>query len=182
MAQSREQKRAYYSTPYWKAWAKAYREKHRDEQREYQMDYRKRNVEKSRAYKGEWYERNKARVLQRRREYYEANKETVAVKTRDWARRNKSKLAVYVWNRRHPGFSRDQRDRMILAQDGKCAICTKSLGRTPHVDHDHQTGKVRAVLCHNCNRGIGFLKDSPEIVRAALAYLEHHTREGESNG
>jgi hypothetical protein len=60
------------------------------------------------------------------------------------------------------------------AQDYRCAICnvheenvTKSLA----IDHDHATGKVRGYLCNNCNRGIGLLKDSVEILSNAIKYL-----------
>ena len=56
-----------------------------------------------------------------------------------------------------------------------CAICgtTEWMGRhqRPHIDHDHETGEVRGVLCHNCNLAIGHLKDDPELVARALAYL-----------
>ena len=51
-----------------------------------------------------------------------------------------------------------------------CALCgtTKNL----HVDHNHNTGEVRGILCTNCNRGIGHLQDSPDLLRKAIAYLE----------
>ncbi len=56
--------------------------------------------------------------------------------------------------------------------DGKpCAICGRAEfnGRRPHVDHDHLTGEVRGILCHNCNTGIGLLGES-NLLRA-LEYL-----------
>jgi hypothetical protein len=42
------------------------------------------------------------------------------------------------------------------------------------VDHDHTTGKVRGLLCHDCNVGIGFMRDSVENFRRAIAYLDRH--------
>ncbi|MEU9115034.1 endonuclease domain-containing protein [Streptomyces sp. NPDC048483] len=41
-----------------------------------------------------------------------------------------------------------------------------------HVDHDHRTGKVRGVLCFNCNSGLGLLRDDPQAARRAIAYPE----------
>lgn len=51
-----------------------------------------------------------------------------------------------------------------------CAICgsTENL----HVDHDHDTNEIRDVLCHHCNTGLGLFREDPEIIRAAIDYLE----------
>ncbi len=43
------------------------------------------------------------------------------------------------------------------------------------VDHDHTTGEVRGLLCHNCNRAIGLLREDPERLRRAIEYLEGAT-------
>ena len=61
---------------------------------------------------------------------------------------------------------------MIAAQQGLCPICRRGLPPTPHVDHDHVTGAVRAVLCFNCNGGLGQFRDPPDVLRRAAAYLE----------
>ena len=76
--------------------------------------------------------------------------------------------------RRVFGISLEEYERMEQAQQGLCAICKC---KCPHrkrlcVDHDHKTKKVRGLLCDPCNRGIEALKDSPEVLRAAAAYLE----------
>lgn len=65
---------------------------------------------------------------------------------------------------------------MRTAQQGKCAICQQepANGRSLHVDHCHATGRVRALLCGRCNRGIGKLRESPAILRQAADYLEKH--------
>jgi recombination endonuclease VII len=64
--------------------------------------------------------------------------------------------------------------RMFEEQGGKCAICettdTAPTGRF-HIDHCHDTGKVRGLLCQKCNLGIGHLKHDPEIIRSAISYL-----------
>ncbi len=54
-------------------------------------------------------------------------------------------------------------------QDGRCHICGEE--RPLDVDHDHETGRVRGLLCRACNLGIGKLKDDPDLVEAAASYL-----------
>lgn len=72
--------------------------------------------------------------------------------------------------RRHYGITVAERDAMIKEQFGICPIC---LAPGPkHVDHDHDTGKVRGVLCFNCNSALGKLRDDPGAMRRAIAYLE----------
>jgi hypothetical protein len=66
---------------------------------------------------------------------------------------------------------------LFAQQNGVCAICREP-GRTAYrskdlcVDHDHKTGRVRALLCGGCNSAIGFLRESPLLARAAATYLE----------
>ncbi len=59
---------------------------------------------------------------------------------------------------------------MVVAQRGVCAICL--VPGPEHVDHDHKTGRVRAILCFNCNGGPGQFKDRPELLRRGADYLE----------
>lgn len=70
--------------------------------------------------------------------------------------------------------------KMILDQDNKCFICNKSETHTTkfgdvrplNVDHDHATGKVRALLCTNCNAALGNVNDNIEILEKCIAYLK----------
>tara|TARA_R110000782_G_scaffold187705_1_gene277833 strand:+ start:840 stop:1217 length:378 start_codon:yes stop_codon:yes gene_type:complete len=64
---------------------------------------------------------------------------------------------------------------MFVNQEGVCAICkSPENGRYSNlsVDHCHATNKIRGLLCNNCNRGIGLLKDSPLFLREAAKYIE----------
>jgi hypothetical protein len=72
--------------------------------------------------------------------------------------------------KRHYGLTEAERDAMVVSQMGLCVICLKA--PAAHVDHCHKTGKVRGVLCFNCNSAIGKLGDDPDIGRRAVAYLE----------
>lgn len=77
------------------------------------------------------------------------------------------------------GITPEQYADLLAAQNGACAICRKpesvmragKVMRLP-VDHCHETGRVRGLLCHRCNRAIGLLGDDVEVLRAAIDYLE----------
>lgn len=78
------------------------------------------------------------------------------------------------------GITLDDYDSMYAEQGGVCAICgTDSPGSRFnhfHVDHDHDTGKVRQLLCEACNTGLGKFRDNPLLLRLAASYLEKHDR------
>lgn len=79
------------------------------------------------------------------------------------------------------GLTEQDWDQLLARQGGRCAICrtTKPGGRgeTWHIDHDRETGHVRGLLCGACNTGIGLLKHDPDVIVAALRYIERHRRE-----
>lgn len=68
------------------------------------------------------------------------------------------------------GITYEQVQEMIRAQDGKCRICHEVLLR-PHVDHCHDTGKVRGILCVKCNSVLGYARDRVEVLEEAIKYL-----------
>jgi hypothetical protein len=73
------------------------------------------------------------------------------------------------------GISIEDYNLLFTNQDGSCAICKihqSKLKRPLDVDHDHETGKVRGLLCSNCNTSLGLLKDSTELLSHAIKYLE----------
>jgi hypothetical protein len=68
------------------------------------------------------------------------------------------------------GITQEQMEAVLLEQGGLCALCHK---RPPvDVDHDHETGDFRGLLCRACNLGIGMFGDDPAKLRAAIDYLE----------
>jgi hypothetical protein len=72
--------------------------------------------------------------------------------------------------RRRYGIDSADFDRMMAAQGGVCGGC----GRVPpaHVDHDHETGRVRGLLCFNCNQALGNVRDDVEVLQALIRYLD----------
>lgn len=83
------------------------------------------------------------------------------------------------------GISLSEYNNMLEEQGYRCAICDKQHLTDKHdgervkglsVDHDHVTGVVRGLLCNDCNRAMGQLKDSPALLRKAADYLEYHTK------
>lgn len=90
------------------------------------------------------------------------------------ARRNAAKRS-WLASRRLRKFNLDDEAyaELLDGQGGRCAICGNdcATGRELAVDHDHETGHVRGLLCMPCNTAIGLMKDDPERLIAAAAYL-----------
>lgn len=85
---------------------------------------------------------------------------------------SKCKSCFQIYQRAHKyGISETQYRALLTHQQGLCAICHKD--RDLVVDHNHDTGKVRGLLCHRCNTGLGHFEDSVEFIRAAEGYLIH---------
>lgn len=73
---------------------------------------------------------------------------------------------------RNYGVSLDDYEAQYAAQAGMCSICGQ-LNETLHIDHNHQSGDVRGLLCHNCNTAIGQLNDDEDRLLAAIMYLRN---------
>jgi Recombination endonuclease VII len=72
------------------------------------------------------------------------------------------------------GLSKEQYDKMSIAQNGLCKVCLQKEPRHLSVDHSHKTNKVRGLLCRNCNMAAGFLRDNPDICEALARYLREN--------
>jgi hypothetical protein len=118
-------------------------------------------------YGKKWYEANRERELNRNKTYYQmAGKQ--------------KKLESYLERRERILKSRYNMtladyDKIHAEQDGRCAICYQKQTTTMHIDHCHLTGKVRALLCGSCNRGLGYFQDDANILLAASDYLTKHS-------
>jgi len=104
--------------------------------------------------------------LQKRREY-----------DRKYRRGNPAAVRAVqrkAYLKRNFGITPERYTELEQSQNSKCAIChgVQPSGRRLAVDHCHDTGKVRGLLCNPCNTAIGLLGDDPERLRAAVSYLE----------
>jgi hypothetical protein len=91
------------------------------------------------------------------------------------ARSRESRNRLYGGSRhyhlvRRYGIGAADVERLIEKQGGACAICGRP--DPDHVDHDHVSGKVRGVLCFNCNGGLGQFRDDIDTLQSAVRYLD----------
>jgi hypothetical protein len=134
------------------------------------------------AYGKSYYESNKEKWVDKEREMREADPEALKKKNRDAAMRWRSdpenirrKKMAYIEKRY--GIAYEQYEAMEVEQSGLCKICRRPPnGRYNrlHVDHDHVTGRVRALICFSCNVGLGSFEDRVDWMRSAASYVESH--------
>jgi hypothetical protein len=115
-----------------------------------------------------------------RKVYKQTEKGKQTIKRYSNSTKRKLKEKEYILKKRY-NISLEEWNNTVLKQGNKCIICCEPFIKTPHVDHDHLTGKVRGLLCNVCNRGIGYLKDNPIIVRRAAEYLENNNEHLDGN-
>jgi hypothetical protein len=135
--------------------------------------------------KAAWYVKNADRILAKMKARYDTdasyrNGKRAASSTHYVANKESRKEQARRASLKKFGLTPEQYSEMEKAQDGLCAICkrppTASDPRKKRlcVDHDHETGKVRQLLCHGCNVGLGCLQDNTAILFRAIEYLNQH--------
>lgn len=90
-------------------------------------------------------------------------------RTRETVRRLYGNSRHYHLRQRY-GLSAREVEMLKAAQGGVCAVCGERAA--VHVDHDHETRRVRGILCESCNGFLGAFGDDPVLLRAAIGYLE----------
>jgi hypothetical protein len=124
--------------------------------------------------------------LAQQKRWYQANRDKAIASVKRWQQENAEHLHEYrrgyrqrrraeerdAYLRRTFGISTDDYDRLLAAQGGGCAICGKRPGNISlHVDHDHETGAIRGLLCVGCNNALGQFRDSTELLARASDYV-----------
>ncbi len=115
------------------------------------------------------YQRDREAHCAYRAEYYRKNQDSIKRKTRAYGKANALRLRLA-----EKGATLEQYHALVARQGGRCGVCGGPPGRgrsTYNIDHDHKTGQLRGLLCHNCNVGLGHFKDNPELLHRAAEYL-----------
>ena len=110
---------------------------------------------------------------------YDARKERRKNQQKLYNKFNKKELKSKELLRKY-GIDVDDYDRMVESQNNKCKICgtdePRGIGGWK-VDHCHSTGKVRGLLCNNCNLGLRYFKDNTKSLQAAIEYLNEYSED-----
>jgi hypothetical protein len=92
-----------------------------------------------------------------------------------WARTPNGRRAKgYSQIKNKYGVSAERFDEMVIAHAGRCGACGDQLINKVGIDHDHETGHVRGLLCVNCNWALGHVDDSVKRLRGLISYLQRY--------
>lgn len=133
------------------------------------------------ARRREVYHKDPSKQKERTLKYYHANKEKVDDSLKKYNQKPTTGYKKFVASlMRQFSITVDEYAKMFDKQKGACKICssplicfdgTKRDSERPTVDHCHETGKVRGLLCHKCNSGLGLFNDNPELLQRAINYI-----------
>lgn len=165
-----------------KAYAVKYRsenlEKEKDRQKESKRTARERDREAYNAYMREWTAKNKESVNAKRREARKSDPERVSLDNQRRRERRDPLQHRSTMLKNNYGIGLDEYLKMYDDQGGKCAICDKSKPDSGRgglvVDHCHDKGHVRKLLCSHCNTGLGQFKDDVHLLAKAIDYLSQY--------
>lgn len=144
--------------------------------REYMRKWREENRERSRAAGRKSNAKHKAALAAKRalpENRAKANARAAAWRGRLGANERRNRRLLHQYN-----ITLEDYRRMIGEQDNFCPICNRLLAfLQPHVDHDHETGEVRAILCSACNQAVGMLRENPRVAERLAKYLRKHGKQ-----
>lgn len=107
------------------------------------------------------------------RAYYQKTRDKRLAEKKAAAKTEKGSASLRRRRLKKYGLTAEDFDRIFNAQNRACDICKTAtmIGKGWCVDHDHNTGEVRAILCSNCNAALGFVSENPDIARAVLEFI-----------
>jgi hypothetical protein len=147
-----------YRSEYQKKWVL----NNKDKVKEYHRKSRERRGEELKKYKRNWRIRNWDKYQKCQKGWYLKNKERLLKKART------------AHLKRQYGITENEYSILFNSQNGKCAICDRleeEVKERLEVDHDHLTGKIRGLLCGQCNRGLGSVRDNIDLLGKMIIYV-----------
>lgn len=193
--ESQNKKREYY---------KQWREKNKEKLKIKKKEYAEKNKNKIKEILRNYYLSNKERLKKLSKEYKEKNRKKINENTKRWRAKTKeirseyNKKLYYLHKEKHREYrmknkqrsreyhyfykykiTMDQYNNILYHQNNKCGICLIDLTILPrkhvHLDHCHETGKIRGILCNKCNSILGLAYDNPFILINASIYLNEYS-------
>lgn len=156
-----------------------YRASHREQCRERNKNWIINNPDKMKKCRSDWLARHPGYNLSVMTKWYYVNHDICLEQAREW-RKSHSETMKDGRVRKAYGMTPEEHDRLFVKQDGRCAICdidACELKKSLQVDHNHKTGKVRSLLCENCNHLIGNARENIDILSGAIGYLRNFSIE-----
>lgn len=106
--------------------------------------------------------------------YRAKNREAIRERMNAWNRSNKDKRKHYALKEKYK-ISLEDYNLMLVSQENCCKICKRNkdaFSKALNVDHCHSTGKIRGLLCKDCNLLLGKARDTVNVLESAIAYLK----------
>ena len=123
----------------------------------------------------QYYETHKKEKKQYDKQYYKTHREGTIEHQKQYNKTHREEIKQYGLKKRY-NISIEEFNQMLVNQNHKCKICgvdELNAGKKGlSVDHDHKSGKVRGLLCSNCNTAVGLLKENINILKSAIKYLD----------
>ena len=165
--------------------------------KEYTKKYNKEHKEKQREYQRNYFVKNKDEIRRKGRERHSKHKEEDAIRSKKYRDEHKQQRSDYGKKyrlehknqikeknrvghlKRKFGMTLEDYNLLFEIQKGQCAICgrhQKELKQALSIDHNHDTGEIRGLLCHECNETLGYAKENTEILANAIIYLWRYSQ------
>ncbi len=158
-----------------------------EHKKEYMKEWRKKNKDALNEKARQAYNAKKEAIQQRRRELYQLNKD----KKQQYYNDNKERiLSLRQKNRKRTknnhlqsryGISVEDFEKMLVEQQNKCYICyidvQETIKKRLCIDHDHDSGKIRKLLCTKCNTALGLVAENIQILENMITYISEHKNE-----